>query len=154
MSCCLDVLLLNDLFNSVRMEIYRSKHGLDTAKYLTSGALAVHASLKMAKADIQLLTDHHQHLLWESSLRGGYTCVSERYARSNQPTLPGYREDEELSALLYTDKNNLYGYGLQSYLPVGPQTWVAADRLQRLVDSIQSVDDEAETGYFLCVDLK
>ena len=136
------------------MEIYHSKHGLDAAKYLTSGAMAVHASLKMAKADIQLLTDHQHHLLWESSLRGGYTCVSERYARSNQPELPDYREDEELVALLYVDKNNLYGYGLQSYLPVEPQTWVPTDQLQRLVDSIHSIDDEADVGYFLCVDLE
>ena len=148
------MLLLSDLFSSVRLEIYNSRHGLDAAKYLTSGALAVHASLKMAKADIQLLTDHQHHLMWESSLRGGYCCVSERYGRSNQPELPGYREDEQLSTLLYVDKNNLYGYGLQSYLPVGPQTWVPADQLQRLADSIRSIDDEADVGYFLCVDLE
>jgi hypothetical protein len=135
------------------MEIYESKHGLDAAKYLTSGALAVHASLKMAQSSIQLLTCPQQHLFWESSLRGGFVCVSERYARSNQPSLPDYHPEEELSAIVYFDKNNLYGFGLQSYLPVGVQTWLAEDRLEGLGECIQSIHDEADTGYFLCVDL-
>jgi hypothetical protein len=135
------------------MELYSSKHGLDAAKYLTSGALAVHASLKMSQSSIQLLTCQQQHLLWESSLRGGYTCVSECFARSNQLDLPDYNEDEELSSIVYLDANNLYGYGLQSALPVGPQTWVPDDQLQRLGDCIQSIADDADIGYFLCVDL-
>jgi hypothetical protein len=113
--CFSDILILTDLFQSVRKEIYESRHGLDAARYLTSGSLAVDASLKMSKSSIQLLTSHQMHLLWEDSLRGGYVCVSQRFARSNQPDLPGYKPEEELSALLYLDKNNLYGWATISF---------------------------------------
>jgi hypothetical protein len=136
------------------MELYNSRHGLDCARYLTSGAYAVHASLKMAKSSIQLLTCQEKHLLWESSLRGGYTCVSERFAKSNQPGLEGYNDQEEIASIIFLDKNNLYGYGLQSALPVGEQSNVPEDQLQHLVDTIESIGDEATTGYFLSVDLE
>ena len=105
-----DVLLLCDVFSQFRKEMLTGKHGLDPAKYITAGSLALHAGLKFNHTQIKLICDPEQYLLFEAGLRGGFTSAMDRYGRSNQPDLPEYNPDEELSALLYLDKSRFLMY--------------------------------------------
>ena len=105
-----DILLTADLFTNLRRLIHGSQHGLDPARYVTMGSLAVDAALKMADTHIQLVTCLNMHMFFEKALRGGYCCVSKRHASSNQPDLPNYDATQELRSIIYLDKNNLYGY--------------------------------------------
>ena len=72
--------------------------------------------LKHSDKTLELLTDDSMYLFFESSIRGGVSTISKRFATANNPYLVDqtqYRPDDEQSYLLYLDANNLYGYAMK-----------------------------------------
>jgi hypothetical protein len=102
------------------------------------------------------------YLFFESSIRGGVSTISKRFATANNPYLVDqtqYRPDDEQSYLLYLDANNLYGYAMKQRLPVGGFRWVPDNELQDVVKKILDVNhpnhigEDSDIGYMLEVDL-
>jgi len=54
--------------------------------------------------------------------------------------------------ILYLDANNLYGWAMSQSLPTGEFKWLSQEELTNLY--VISIPDDAETGYFLEVDLE
>ena len=60
---------------------------------------------------------------------------------------------EKLSTFIgYEDANNLYGQAMVQYLPISDFKWLTEREMQTF--DVMTVDDEAEIGYILEVDLE
>jgi len=52
--------------------------------------MTLQIALKMTQIKLDLITDPDQHLLLESSIRGGVSYVAHRYAKANNPSFPDF----------------------------------------------------------------
>ena len=77
-----DVLLLADIFEIFR-RICMNHYGLDPAWYFSAPGLAWDATLKIAKIQLDLLSDHDMLLMIESGIRGGIATISHHHAKAN-----------------------------------------------------------------------
>ena len=156
-----DVLLLADVFGAFKDVCYKI-YGLDASYYYTSPGLSWDAFLKHSNEKsieegkgefiIELLTDMDMYLFVESSIRGGLSQISKRYAKANNKYMSsGYNEKIDDSYILYLDANNLYGYAMCEYLPKSGFKW-NDDRWTK--ESILQLNDEGLTGYLFDVDLE
>ncbi|GET55431.1 uncharacterized protein LOC111108966 [Rhizophagus irregularis DAOM 181602=DAOM 197198] len=75
---------------------------------------------------LDLITDQDMYMIVEQGLRGGISMVSKRYARANNPGMGEgkWTADKPKSSILYLDANNLYGWAMLQYLPIGNFHWV------------------------------
>ena len=69
-----DVLLLADIFENSR-SICMIHNGLDTAWYFNAPSLAWDATLKIAKVQLELLSDPDMLLMIESGIRGEIATI-------------------------------------------------------------------------------
>ena len=88
--------------------------------------------------------------MWENSIRGGLSQISHRYAKANNKYMKEYDETKPEEYIIYLDANNLYGYGMSSYLPLGNFIWNTEEWNK---ERIMNLDDEGKTGYLFEVDL-
>ena len=58
-------------------------YGLDPAWYFSAPGLACYAILKIAKVQLELLSDPDILLMIESGIRGGIATISHRHAKAN-----------------------------------------------------------------------
>ena len=94
-----DVLLLADIWENFKTVCY-NVYKLDVSYYYTSPGLSWDAFLKhtddyyMKKYnkhfEIELLTDIDMYLFVESSIRGGLSQISKRYAKANNIRMSDY----------------------------------------------------------------
>ena len=145
-----DVLLLAQVFESFRSMALKT-YGLDPAHYRTLPGFSWDALLKTTSVTLDLISDPEIYLFLENSMRGGISTINCRHARANDPRLPDYDPTKPNSYITYLDVNNLYGYAMRQHLPTGDFKFLSRDEIDRL--DIDSVDDEAATGYILEVDL-
>ena len=127
--CKSDVLLLADVFETfinVCLKIY----GLDPSHYLTAPSLSMDAMLKMTEIELELLTDVDMHLFFEKEIRGGISTVTGRYSKANNPYMEDYDPEKETAYIQYLDANNLYGWAMSRYLPVGNFKWLPEDNIK------------------------
>jgi hypothetical protein len=70
---------------------------------------------------LELITGQKIFLLFESAMRGGMSAISNRYARANNTYFEPKHYDilQPHSYVYYQDANNLYGWAMSQYLPVG-----------------------------------
>jgi hypothetical protein len=101
-----DCLLLADVFEQFR-QTGMSFYGLDPAHYLTLPSYSWDACLKFTDVSLELLTDPEMHLFIESSIRGGISVVTHRYARANNPYMKNgeYDSSQPHSYIFYGDAN-------------------------------------------------
>jgi len=156
-----DVLLLADVFGAFKDVCYKI-YGLDASYYYTSPGLSWDAFLKHSNEKsivegkgefiIDLLTDMNMYEFVESSIRGGLSQISKRYAKANNKYMSsGYNEKIDDSYILYLDANNLYGYAMCEYLPKSGFKWNEETWKK---ESILQLNDEGSTGYLFDVDLE
>ena len=99
-----DVLLLADVFRNFRQTCL-AYYGLDPCHYVSSPGLSWDAMLKMAKANLDLISDVDMQLFIEKGMRGGISYIAHRHAQANNPYMKNYNEKEESSYIMYFDAN-------------------------------------------------
>ena len=146
-----DIFLLADIFEQFRKMCLKN-YELDPAHYYTIPGLGWDAALKFTGVKLETIHDIEIHQFIEKGMRGGISMISTRYAKANNSYLKDHDPEQPSSFILYTDANNLYGHAMIQYLPTGGFKWVSEQELASF--NVMEVDDEAETGYFVEVDLE
>lgn len=168
-----DVLLLTDIFENFRKASMRDFR-LDPAWFYSSPNFFNEAMLLMTGIELEQLTAD-QYLFIERGIKGGMTMISGRYSKANAPSksdleaytnaygdVPverkrfkdlGIKTDVDLESafkyIMYMDCNSLYPTVMVDYLPYGGFEWAETD-----LNEILNTTDDADTGYFLDVDLE
>jgi hypothetical protein len=146
-------LLLADVFENFR-DVSMTTYRLDPAHYLTTPSLTWDACLKYTNVELELITDPEIFLFFESAMRGGISVISNRYARANNPYLQ--RKDYDSSQphlyIYYLDANNLYGWAMSQYLPVGGFRFLSKEEISKI--DFANVPDDSETGFVVECDLE
>ena len=148
----IDVLLLAAIFEEFR-DMSFEQFDLDPAHFFSVPGLTW-CAIKYTKASLELLTDKEQLLFVEKGIRGGITCVMERYAEANNPEMSTFDENKDTSYIAYLDVNNLYGYALRQNLPYGLFEWVDESLFENTIAQIMAAPDDDTVGFILEVDLK
>jgi len=78
--------------------------------------------LKMAKIELELLSDHDMLLFIKKGIRGGISMVANRYAKANNRYM-GKKFDKIRSGIMHFDANNLYGMAISQKLPTQGFKW-------------------------------
>ena len=153
-----DVLLLTDVWENFKGTCYKI-YGLDASYYYTAPSLSWSSFMKHTTEEyknnnknfqIELITDPDMYLMWESSIRGGLSQISKRYAKANTKSCFDYDKNESESSIRYYDAINLYGYGMSVYLPIGNFEW---NNEIWNKEKIMNLDNEGKKGYLFKVDL-
>ena len=145
-----DVLLLADVFENFR-KLAMANYALDPAHFVTLPGMVYQAALRYTGVHLELLTDIDQLLFFESGIRGGVSTITGRYAKSNIPDTEDYDPSLPPSYISYLDMNNLYRTVMQFSLPICGFRWLSLSEIKEL--KIMEIDDDAEIGYTLEVDL-
>ena len=146
-----DVFLLADIFEQFRKMCLKN-YELDPAHYYTVPGLAWDAALKFTKIKLETLHDIEMHQFLEKGKRGGISIITHRHAKANNPHLSEYDPEKPVFYIIYLDANNLYGWAMIQPLPTGGFQWLTDQEITNL--NVMEVADDAETGYFLEVDLE
>jgi len=101
--------------------------------------------------ELELLTDLDMHLFIERGMRGGISMVSKRHARTNNPLVEGYNQEEPTNYITYLDANNLYGWAMNQPLPKSGFHW---KRVMPAEGQIMKIGPNAKKGWILEVDLE
>ena len=146
-----DILLLADVFENFRntcLEYYK----LDPCHYFTSPGLSLDAMLKMTNIKLELMTDIDMFQFIEKGLRGGISYIANRYSKANNKYMKEYYENKPSKYIMYLDANNLYGWAMSQYLPIGGFKWMT----QKQIDNIDlaKYKEDSKNGLILEVDLK
>ena len=145
-----DALLLADVFENFRKTCLEH-YGLDPAHYYTSPDLSWDALFKHTGIQLELLTDYNKYLFIEKGTRGGVSTEMKRYCKANNPYLQDYNPNEETTYIHHLDANNLYGWAMSQYLPVGNFSWL---RNMPTEEQIKSWQPDRKRGFILEVDLE
>ena len=105
-------------------------YGLDPAWYFSAPGLAWDATLKITKAELELLSDPDMLLMIESGIRGGIAKISHRHAKANNKYMGTEFDSADKSKFIsYLDANNLYGRAMSKQLPTSGFEWMTDDEL-------------------------
>lgn len=146
-----DVFLLADIFEQFRSMCLKN-YELDPAHYYTVPGLGWDAALKFTGVKLETLHDIEMHQFIEKGRRGGISIITCRYAKANNKHLSEHDPEQPIFYIIYIDANNLYGHAMIQCLPTGGFKWLSEAEMANL--NVTTVDDDAETGYFLEVDLE
>ena len=133
-----DVLLLADVFENFR-KTCRSYYDLDPAHYVSAPGLAWDACLKMAKIELELISDIDQYLFVEKGLRGGLSVITHRKGQANNKYMTKYDKENLSKYISYLDSNNLYGWAMSQYMPYGGFKWIDPEtfKIENVTDILQ-----------------
>ena len=91
------------------------------------------------------------YVFFEEAIRGGFCQVSSRYSKANNQYCPGFDPKITKKFISFIDANNLYGYAMRQYLPVGNFNW--GDKSKMTLNEIMNIKPESDTGCTIEVDL-
>ena len=94
-------------------------YGLNPSHYPNAPALNWGATLYMTKVKLELTSDKHIYLLFETDLKGGTSYFSQRYSKTNNKYLKSYDPKQESKHIIYSDANNAHDYAMSKFLPKG-----------------------------------
>lgn len=147
-----DVVLLADVFEEYRSMCMRN-YKLDPCHYYTAPGLSWDAMLRKTGAQIECFKEGQEDMLQLiEKLRGGISMITTRYAKANNKYMNEYDTSKPSSYIMYLDANNLYGYAMSQYLPIGSYAWFDSSKVD--TNFIMSQSDEQEIGYLLECDLE
>ena len=102
---------------------------------------------------LEKISDIDIHLFLEKGMRGGVSCVSKRYSKSEKNALHSENID-----IMYWDLNNLYGTVMSlNYLPYGGVKWLSKEEIKKLdlnYFTEWNSFENSKIGYILEVDLE
>lgn len=146
-----DVLLLSDIFQNFR-QTCKQYYKLDPAFYITAPSLSFDAMLFKTGVELELISDLAIIRMIQDGIRGGLCMCSHRYAKANHKYVSEYDTSKSECFISYLDCNNLYGYSMCQYLPYSSFRFLTVNEINSL--NVESVEDNAEWGYILEVDLE
>jgi hypothetical protein len=108
--------------------------------------------LKFTKVELYLFTDIDMLHFIRTSIRGGISVCSHRYAQANNQFMgPKYDASKPTSFLIYEDFNNLYGWALSQLMPEKDFVWMSDEDILNL--NIFNLATDGDQGYIFEVDL-
>ena len=124
------MLLLADFFENFQ-NLCLTTYGLDPAHYYTAPGLSWDAMLKLVsegnseeeRVHLKLIDDIDMYQM-QKGIRGGISVISQKYAKANNPYIPGYDATKPSNYQMYFDANNLYGWAMSQSLPECGFAWV------------------------------
>ena len=125
-----DVFGLHDVFESFR-NLSLKTYGLDPCYYYGAPGLGWDAMLKHTGVTLDLLADQDMYMFFERGIRGGISVQSHRY----------YEAVPSKSNILYTDANNLYGWGMCRSLPHDNFQWIPEATLAGYLQDPTTIPD-------------
>ena len=141
----MDVLQLTDVFENF-VEKSTLEYGINPLYSYSLPGYTWKAGLKLTEIKLDFIKDKQLLLLLENNIRGGISSVMG----------PRFIESNENTKLLYIDANNLYGWAMSQYLPIGefekleiPNTY----ELEQIVEDLRFIPDNNEFGYFIECDM-
>ena len=118
-----DVLLLADVFEkfiSASLKYYN----LDPCHYFSAPRLSWDAMLKMAKVELEKISDSEKHIFIKRVMKGGISCICTRFSIADNEYCPNYDKTKPKVYINYLDMNNFYRHAMSEYLPNGGFKWV------------------------------
>ena len=73
--------------------------------------------LKIAKIELELISDPDMYIFFEKGIRGGISYISNRWNKDKNKYLESNDPKEESKHTIYSDTNNLYSYAMSKFLP-------------------------------------
>ena len=113
-----DVLLFADVFEKF-IDTCLKFYGLDPCHYFSSPGLSWDAILKLTDVKLEKISDTNIYLFIEKGLKGRISYIAKRYAKANNKYMKDYNLKKLAKFITYLDMNNLYGWGINGYLPYG-----------------------------------
>lgn len=154
-----DLFLLVDIISSYQTDMH-SVYGLDPLHFYTGPGFAWMTMLYYTGVKLELISDIDIMLFIESMIRGGVSTCMGRYAKADNPFMPGRTgvpiPGESYDYLMYFDYNNLYGGAMSEYLPVSDFIWIESKDLHNFSELElikKQINSNVEIGYFFEVDL-
>ena len=126
-----DVFLLADVLEKFTNSSLKN-YGLNPSHYPNAPALNWGAMLYMTKVELELTSDTHIYLLFETDLKGGTSCFSQRYSKINNEYLKSYDPKQESKHIIYSDANNAHGYAMFKILPTGKFKWMDSKEFETI----------------------
>ena len=106
--------------------------------------------LKMNSVELKKISDIDMYLFIEKGLKGGISYIVKRYGRANSKYMKNYDSAKPSIYIPYLDMNNLYGCGMNNYLPYEGFKW-----LKNVYNfDANSISEKSPIGYILEVDLE
>ena len=99
-----DVLLLADVFENFR-NVCLTTYELDPTHYYTAPGLSWDAMLKHTQVQLELIDDIDMYQMVEKGIRGGISVITHKYAKANNPYVPGYDASKPSNYQMYFDAN-------------------------------------------------
>ena len=84
-------------------------------------------------------------------IRGGNSMITHRYSQANNKYMKNYDKNKNSKYIFYLDANNLYGWAMSQYLPVGEYKWNTESWND---DKVLRLNDDQDVGYILEVDIE
>ena len=104
-----DVLQLLCWFEELHSVCYNT-YGFDWAQFYTASKLSGSACLTVCNPELEPLTDRNILDMTERMIRGGLASVFSTWLEfANKPHVSYFKATEDVSSIIYTDANNLYG---------------------------------------------
>ena len=105
-------------------------YGLNPAWYFSAPGVAWDAALKVAKIQLQLLSDSDRLLMIESGIRGGIATISHHHAKANYEYMgTEFDPAKESKFISYLDANNIYGWVMSKQVPTSGFKLMTDDEL-------------------------
>ena len=96
----------------------------DSSYYVSTASLTWDAMLKMTGIEIELFTDITMHDFVEQAKRGGISIACHQYFKANNPKMgKEFDPKQPTTWISYVDANNLYGWAMSQFLPIGKYRW-------------------------------
>ena len=146
-----DILLLADVLENFRktcLQYYK----LDPCHYFTSPGLSWDAMLKMTDIKLELMVDIDMFQFIEKGMRGGISCIANRYGKANNKYMKNYDEKAPSKYIMYLDANNLYSWAMSQVLPTGGFKWLSPKQIEKI--NLGKYTENSKKGMILEVDLE